>query len=168
MSEPTVRVHLVDARATEDLGAALASALPTLAGGGLVVHLHGDLGAGKTTFVRGLLRRLGVTGIVRSPTYTLVEPYQAGAYTGVHVDLYRLRDPGDMEDLALREYLSPLTLLLIEWPERGGAETPPADMEIEMDYAAAGRRAVLRSRTVIGTEWLNLWQNIAQPDKSLI
>ena len=168
MSEPIVVVDLADAQATESLGAGLAAAIPSVGVDGLVVHLHGDLGAGKTTLVRGLLRRLGVTGVVRSPTYTLVEPYQAGAITGVHVDLYRLRDPNDMEDLGLRDYLGPGTVLMIEWPEQGGAQTPPADLNIDIDYAGEARRASLRPMSASGTKWVNLWKNIAPADKSLI
>jgi tRNA threonylcarbamoyladenosine biosynthesis protein TsaE len=166
--EPFLMLHLADAQATEALGAGLAAALPHLDAGAVVVHLHGELGAGKTTLVRGLLRQLGITGVVRSPTYTLVEPYHAGAFTGVHVDLYRLRDPNDMEDLGLRDYLGPGTVLLIEWPEQGGALTPPADLNVEIDYVGEARRASLHPKTPLGAQWLNLWKNIAQPDKSLI
>lgn len=168
MSEPGLSVPLADAQATEALGASLADAMPPPDRGSFVVHLHGDLGAGKTTLVRGLLRRLGVCGIVRSPTYTLVEPYQAGAVTAVHVDLYRLRDPQDMEDLGLRDYLAPDTVLMIEWPEQGGTLTPPADLDIEIDYAGEARRARLRPSSARGVELMNLWKNIAPMDKSLI
>ncbi len=151
MRESGRSLTLPDATATQALGGALADALPPLQHGGLVIHLQGDLGAGKTTCVRGFLRRLGVTGIVRSPTYTLVEPYTSGALTCVHVDLYRLRHPIEMEDLGLREYLAPQCVVLIEWPDKGADAVPPADLELLIDYDGEARRVVLRAHTAAGT-----------------
>ncbi len=149
MREPEP-LTLPDAGATEALGASLAAALPDLSNSSLVLHLRGDLGVGKTTFTRGFLRELGVTGVVRSPTYTLVEPYALAGLTCIHVDLYRLRDPADLADLGLRDYLAPAHVLLIEWPEKGGREVPPADLEIGLDYAPAGRVAQLLPRSAAG------------------
>jgi tRNA threonylcarbamoyladenosine biosynthesis protein TsaE len=166
--EPTLSFELADAQATEKLGAAVAASLPTLERGGLVVHLHGDLGAGKTTFVRGFLRRLGVRGIVRSPTYTLVEPYRTGSVTCVHVDLYRLRDPSEMEEIGLRDYLVPGTVLLIEWPQMGGPAVPPPDLVVGLDYAGDARSAIVRAMTPAAAGFINLRRNLAQVDKSLI
>ena len=168
MREPTVSVPLADLRATETLGALLARTLPALERSPLVLHLRGDLGTGKTSLVRGFLRQLGVSGIVRSPTYTLVEPYRAGAFTCVHVDLYRLRDPVEMEDIGLRDYLSPGTILLIEWPEKGAAGVPSADLVVEMDYAGQGRAAAIKPYTALGRQFKNLGETIAQVDKYLI
>jgi tRNA threonylcarbamoyladenosine biosynthesis protein TsaE len=166
--EPKLSLPLADAQATEGLGAAVARSMPSLDLRPLVMHLHGELGAGKTTFVRGFLRQLGVGGIVRSPTYTLVEPYRAGALTCVHADLYRLRDPGEMEEIGLRDYLTPGAVLLIEWPEMGGPAVPPADLDIAIEYAGEGRLATLRPKTALGAAFANLDQNLAEVDKSLI
>jgi tRNA threonylcarbamoyladenosine biosynthesis protein TsaE len=150
MRESDRSLTLPDAAATQGLGAALADALPTLQDSGFVIHLQGDLGAGKTTCVRGFLRRLGESGIVRSPTYTLVEPYALGELTCVHVDLYRLRHPSELEDLALREYLAPKCVLLIEWPDKGAEAVPPADLELLIDYDGEARRVRLSSHSDAG------------------
>jgi tRNA threonylcarbamoyladenosine biosynthesis protein TsaE len=130
-------IDLVDEAATEALGAALASAIEE----GAVLHLRGDLGAGKTTLSRGLLRALGHAGAVKSPTYTLVEPYAPGGRQVFHFDLYRLRDPAELEDIGIRDYLQPAAILLIEWPEQGGPCTPPADLLLELRAPGAGREA---------------------------
>src|SRR5207248_11223859 len=103
---------------TEDLGGRLARARPAAGESLAVLYLSGELGAGKTTFARGFLRALGVTEEVRSPTYTLIELYPAGALTAVHVDLYRVRDAAELEALGLREWARGGHLWLIEWPER--------------------------------------------------
>src|SRR5262245_17529340 len=104
---------------TEAFGARLATTRPP--GNALaVVHLSGDLGAGKTTLARGFLRACGVTSSVRSPTYTLVEVYETPAISVVHLDLYRLIDPSELEPLGLREWALPGYVWLIEWPDRGG------------------------------------------------
>jgi len=128
---------LSDEAATEALGAAIAEALAD----GAVLHLRGGLGAGKTTLCRGLLRALGHTGAVKSPTYTLVEPYAPGGREVFHFDLYRLRDPAELEDIGIRDYLQPGAILLIEWPEQGGPCTPAADLVLELCEAALGRHA---------------------------
>lgn len=150
MREPPRRLRLPDAGATEALGASLAAVLPDLAQTYLVLHLSGDLGVGKTTFTRGFLRQLGVTGVVRSPTYTLVEPYALQALTCVHADLYRLRDPADLDELGLRDYLAPSHVLLIEWPQMGGTRVPPADLTIHIDYADPGRVVDLIPGSIVG------------------
>jgi tRNA threonylcarbamoyladenosine biosynthesis protein TsaE len=143
---------LPDAAATEALGMALARAYPR-GPGGAVVFLHGELGAGKTTCVRSLLRALGVRGTIRSPTYTLVEVYQPAGLTCVHVDLYRLSGPLDVEDLGLRDYLGEC-LLLVEWPQKGGGALPPADLELTLTYDGDSRRAHLVSATPRGRDWM--------------
>src|SRR5512144_1151837 len=112
---------------TEAFGARLARARPkenALA----TVHLSGDLGAGKTTLARGFLRAAGVTGPVRSPTYTLIEVYETPAVSVVHLDLYRLLDPSELEPLGLREWARPGYVWLIEWPERGEGRLPCPDL----------------------------------------
>jgi tRNA threonylcarbamoyladenosine biosynthesis protein TsaE len=113
------------------------------------------LGAGKTTCVRGLLRALGVAGAVRSPTYTLLEIYPLAERTCVHVDLYRVQRPGEVDELGLRDLLDPEHLLLIEWPEKGGVAVPRADLVLTLEYDDAGRRATLLAAGEIGRDWLH-------------
>jgi tRNA threonylcarbamoyladenosine biosynthesis protein TsaE len=152
-------LHLPDSSGTESLGQALARSLPgalraAAYAAGAVLYLHGELGAGKTTCVRSLLQALGVTGLVRSPTYTLVETYVLAALTCTHVDLYRLQSLSEVDELGLRDLLGPGALLLVEWPERGGAALPPADVELTLSYAGEARRAALAAKTAFGAEWL--------------
>ena len=123
---------------TRALGAALARALwPRFADRAVVLALDGELGAGKTTFVAGFMRELGVTGSVRSPTYTLIEPYDLHSRSVYHLDLYRLVEPRDLAMLALRDLLLPGSILLIEWAQRGGQETPAADLALTLRYPSA-------------------------------
>ena len=131
----TLGFHAPDADAQEALGRALATALD----GRGVVYLQGDLGAGKTTLTRGILRGYGHTGNVKSPTYTLVEPYDLGAVTAYHFDLYRLTDPEELELLGIRDYCRPDTLSIIEWPDRGQPFLPPADLTITIRVDTDGR-----------------------------
>jgi len=158
-----MEVNLADTSATEALGQALARSLPATvyrgaadggAGPGAVVHLRGELGAGKTTCVRSLLRTLGVRGLVRSPTYTLVETYVLPALTCVHVDLYRLQSQTEVDELGLRDLAGPGCLMLVEWPEKGGAPLPPGDLDLSLRYAGDGRQAALRANTPVGIEWM--------------
>jgi len=161
MRAVSLSIPLPDGAATERLGRRLARALPAPVSS-LVVHLRGELGAGKTTLTRSLLQTLGVTGTVRSPTYTLVELYATSVWHCVHVDLYRLRGPLELEDLGLREYLLPGNLVVIEWPERGGSATPVADLDLQMTYgaghgAADGRSACLTAVSDLGRGWLETY-----------
>ncbi len=146
-------LYLSDADATERLAQALARTAPTPA----VVHLHGDLGAGKSTLARGWLRALGVTGAIRSPTYTLVERYPLSAGpspTGeaLHLDLYRIGDGAELEFLGLDD--ADAALWLIEWPERGGGSLPAADLRVALAIEGDGRRCELRPMTEAGRDWL--------------
>lgn len=105
-----------------------------------VVYLYGDLGAGKTTLVRGALRALGYGGAVRSPTYTLLERYELGDLVIVHFDLYRLADPEELHALGLRELLEEAAMLFFEWPERGEGLLPPATLTLRFELEGEGRR----------------------------
>jgi len=159
MKETALQLRLSDVAATERLGGALARALPSVAAHPVVCYLRGELGAGKTTCVRSLLRALGVTAVVRSPSYTLIETYATGSLACVHVDLYRLSGAEDLEDLGLREYWTAGHLLLVEWPERGGKALAPADLELQLDYADIGRSALLRAASPLGANWLTELRN---------
>lgn len=146
---------LADSSITDALGRALARALPAaVRAAGAVMYLQGDLGAGKTTCVRSLLRELGIAGLVRSPTYTLVETYHLPGLICVHVDLYRLQALSEVDELGLRDLVGPGCLLLVEWPERGGAALPPADLELRLGYAGDARHARLVAATSRGADWL--------------
>ena len=134
------------ASSTEVLGRALADVLPPE----FVIYLHGDLGAGKTSLARALLRGLGWTGSIKSPTYSLVERYRIGEREVVHLDLYRIRDSAELEFLGLDDLAGREVLWLVEWPERGGADLPPADLAISLDHAPRGRVATLRAVSLAG------------------
>ena len=139
--------RLADDTATEALGAAIAVHLEP----GTVIHLRGELGAGKTTLTRGLLRALGHTGAVKSPTYTLVESYQTATIRVHHFDLYRLRDPAELEDIGVRDYQDGEAILIFEWPERGGACTPAPDLVVELGIEHSGRRVRCSGTSPRGT-----------------
>jgi tRNA threonylcarbamoyladenosine biosynthesis protein TsaE len=151
-------IDLADAGVTESLGRALARSLPGAADaqgfGGAALYLRGDLGAGKTTCARSLLKALGVAGLVRSPTYTLVERYPVAGLNCVHVDLYRLQSLTEIDELGLREEVGPGALLMVEWPEKGEGALPPADLDLQLRYADSGRAATLRAPTRLGSKWL--------------
>lgn len=121
------------------------------------VALEGDLGAGKTTLVAGVLSAAGVEGPIRSPTYTLVEPYSVATHSIYHLDLYRLADPDELEPLGVRDLLVPGAILLIEWPSRAGTRLPPVDLRVEIAYlepATAGREVSLSAGTPRGVDIL--------------
>jgi len=120
-----------------------------------VVGLSGELGAGKTTLVGGLLAGLGHVGPARSPTYSLIEPYRLSGRDVHHCDLYRLRDPEELEDLGLRDLLVDRAVLLVEWPERAEGRLPPLDLALRIDYADGGRNLSLQAGTQPGVQVLN-------------
>jgi len=132
--------------AMEALGRRLAEAL---AGSG-VVYLEGELGTGKTTLSRGILRACGHQGAVKSPTYTLVEPYELATATVFHFDLYRLLDPEELELMGFRDYFRADALTLVEWPARGGRLLPAADIMITLQAVKVGRELELRAGSARG------------------
>ncbi len=134
MSEQGCR--LADEAAMMALGGRLAECLVA----GMVCHLHGPLGAGKTTLVRGVLRRLGYQDVVRSPTYALVESYRLADFTLYHLDLYRLADAEELEYMGMRDFLAQGAVCLIEWPERGEGFLPGPDLRLTIAYADQGGR----------------------------
>ena len=148
---------------TDALGAALARALPREP---VVAYLRGQLGAGKSSLARALLRELGVEGAIRSPTYTLVERYALPQGDAAHLDLYRIAAPGELEFLGLDE-LGSCRLWLVEWPERGGAALPAPDLEIELAVVGQGREASLQETSEKGRSWLAAFSKIAGPGVSV-
>lgn len=146
-------LDLPDEAATIDFGAALAKALVP----GLAIYLHGDLGAGKTTLVRGLLHGLGYVGKVKSPTYTLVEPYEmldshAAQLNLYHFDLYRFNDDEEWEAAGFRDYFNPSSVCLIEWPEKAAHVLPEPDIEIRFNIKGAGRSIDIAAHTKHGQQ----------------
>jgi len=144
-------VDLPDEAATT----ALAEHVAAVMAEGLVIYLHGDLGAGKTSFARALLMALGVGERVKSPTYSLVESYRLPERTAWHLDLYRIADPGELEWLGLDALSDPAALVLVEWPERGAGALPAADLQIDLDYAGLGRKAAFSALTSRGAALLS-------------
>ncbi|HEY4091595.1 MAG TPA: tRNA (adenosine(37)-N6)-threonylcarbamoyltransferase complex ATPase subunit type 1 TsaE [Luteibacter sp.] len=141
-----MELTLPDEAATIALGRRLAQTLP----GGLVAFLHGDLGAGKTTFARAFLQALGVGERVKSPTYSLVEGYEIGERRAFHLDLYRIADPGELEWLGLDSLAEPGAIVLVEWPERGIGALPPVDLELSFRHEGTGRAVCFKAHTPAG------------------
>ncbi len=129
-----------DGEETETLGARLLGMSPTQPDAPKIVELSGDLGSGKSTFARGVLRALGASGPIKSPSYTLLETYDLPGVSAIHLDLYRLNDPEELEHLGLSDYFRPGFLWLIEWPERGAGRLPAADLRFEFSIAKGGHR----------------------------
>ena len=141
---------LADEAATLQLGAQLGAQLTR----GLTIFLHGNLGAGKTTLVRGLLHGLGHEGKVKSPTYTLVEPYVVSGLELYHFDLYRFLDPEEWLASGFRDYFNAQTVCIVEWPEQAAGYLPAADIDIRLQPHHAGRRAIMSAATPIGQSCL--------------
>lgn len=136
---------------TEQLGARLAARVKD----GAVIHLRGELGAGKTTLARGFLRALGHEGRVKSPTFTLVEPYVIDDLNIYHFDLYRINDPEELEAIGIRDYCENRAICLFEWPELGGDSVPAADIDLCIDHQDRGRIIHINGRSPSGLNIVN-------------
>jgi len=149
-------VHLATqtAEETEELGEQLAAARPADEEGLAVIYLTGDLGAGKTTFARGVLRGFGETDAVRSPTYTLLDLHELEGLTVLHVDLYRLRNEAELESLGLRDWARSGCLWLIEWPERAESRLPPPDLTMTFTVGRSTHEIEARPGSPMGEKWL--------------
>lgn len=150
MHAANLTLALPDEAATLELGAALAAAVPP----GTVIWLEGDLGAGKTTLVRGLLRGAGDNGPVKSPTYTLVEVHPVSGLNFYHFDFYRFNQPEEYLDAGLDEYFSADAICLVEWPDRAGSYAPAPDLQIRLHTDGAGRSAELVASSARGMQCL--------------
>ncbi|RKT46733.1 tRNA (adenosine(37)-N6)-threonylcarbamoyltransferase complex ATPase subunit type 1 TsaE [Thiocapsa rosea] len=151
---------LPDPEAQLAFGGRLAALLPPR----LIVYLEGDLGTGKTTLTRGVLAGLGHRGAARSPTYTLLEPYELADRRINHLDLYRLGDPQELEFLGLRDLLAEDAVWMVEWPERGVGMLPSPDLVIAIDYLPNGRRLRLSARTASGASVLEALAGLGSVD----
>jgi tRNA threonylcarbamoyladenosine biosynthesis protein TsaE len=135
----------------EQIGRALAQ---VCAGDGLI-FLKGDLGVGKTTLARGVLRGMGHEGSVKSPTYTLIEPYEINGGHCYHLDLYRLADPDELEFLGIRDLLEGKAVLLVEWPEQGGDALPVPDLLVTIQYQNEGRELWIEAKSTRGVHLID-------------
>ena len=146
--------HLIELAQEADT-LAFGGSLAAGARAGLVLHLSGDLGSGKTTLARGLIRALGHAGRVKSPSYALVELYELSRLNLYHFDFYRFKDRTEWLSSGFRDYFGPDALCIVEWPERAAGLLAPADLEIRLDILPPGRRARARARSAAGDAWLS-------------
>jgi len=146
---------LADEAATINMGTALAKIVLNELKKGIVVYLNGDLGAGKTTLTRGFVQGMGHKGNVKSPTYTLVEPYELANWQVYHFDLYRLSDPEELEYMGIRDYFADNCCCFIEWPEKGQGMLANADITIEMAYSDEQRNITLSAISDLGQQVLD-------------
>ena len=151
-----VKLKLSNENDTIALGKTLASIVKELKCARLIAFLNGDLGAGKTTMTRGFVHGFGFEGNVKSPTYTLVEPYEAEEFAVYHFDLYRLADPEELEFLGIRDYFSKTSYCMIEWPEKAQGFLPKEDLVINMLYDGEARKVEVESRSDTGKKIVEL------------
>lgn len=156
MSQQTNNYILIGEAETLTFGAKLAAVCPE----NIIIFLIGELGAGKTTLVRGFLQSLGYKHSIKSPTYTLVEPYEIGHKTIFHFDLYRLKDPEELENIGIRDYFSRPAIILIEWPERGGKLLPIPDLTCSIETFREGRRLQLVAMSERGARIIQQLTNL--------
>ena len=154
MRQPELSLDLGGEAATTRLGSLLAETIPQESKE-LLLTLQGELGAGKTSLARALIRSLGAAGPVRSPTYTLVEPYDLPRGRVLHLDLYRLSGGEELDLVGYRDLRAGSLLVLVEWPERAGEALGAADLEAELSYRGNGRQLLLRAGTSAGQAWLD-------------
>jgi tRNA threonylcarbamoyladenosine biosynthesis protein TsaE len=147
--------HLASEAASIALGTELAGGVPP----GMVIYLKGELGAGKTTLARALLQALGVTDRIKSPTYTLVEPYNVSSLYLYHFDFYRLQRPEEWIEAGFRDYFNAGAVCVVEWPEKAGAQLPAADMTIDLAVTGETRNATLSANTEAGINCLRRLQS---------
>ena len=146
--------HLADESATIAMGKKLADIVKRSLKQGLVVYLYGDLGAGKTTLTRGFVQGMGHNGHVKSPTYTLVEPYELNEWLVYHFDLYRLSDPEELEYMGIRDYFADNCCCFIEWPEKGHGMIKAPDLQINLAYSDEQRTLSIQAKTALGEQVL--------------
>ena len=158
---PSLTLHLADAAATEACGTRIAPLLHV----GMIVSLDGELGTGKTTLVRGLLRARGVEGPIKSPTYTLVEHYPVSSLYFYHFDFYRFARASEWDDAGIADYFRDDAVCIVEWPERAGDRLPPADLALSLSHArdGRGRDLVATARSTAGERCLNALSAAAAP-----
>jgi tRNA threonylcarbamoyladenosine biosynthesis protein TsaE len=151
-----MRITLASEQETIALGQALADALKSHrenSARSLMIYLHGDLGAGKSTLARALLRALGVVGSIKSPTYALLEAYDTALGLVLHLDLYRLSEPHELAYLGADELFADAVLSLVEWPEKATGALPAPDLRLQLEHAAAGRTAMISAASPTGQQF---------------